>query len=212
MLRRVRRSLPIALAALIPAILAGWTLTAVFAESPSPGASPTAAASPGASPAASPGASPGAAAQGDPQQGQQLFSSAGCTTCHGANLEGGIGPKLNPIEHLPDTNNPLSQTYIVDTITHGKQGVGGFSTQMPPKGGDSSLSATDINNIAAFIIQQNKQGPQGLDPVTLARSNVFWVTTSIFLLVVLTWLLARYNMRWIARRAEARRRRERPGR
>jgi mono/diheme cytochrome c family protein len=202
MLRRVRRSLPIALAALIPAILAGWTLTAVFAESPSPGASPTAAASPGASPAAA----------GDPQQGQQLYSSAGCTSCHGANLEGGIGPKLNPIEHLPDTNNPLTQAYIVETITHGKQGVGGFSAQMPPKGGDSSLSATDINNIAAYIIQANQQGPQGLDPVTLARSNVFWVTTSIFLLVVLTWLLARYNMRWIARRADARRQRERPGR
>jgi mono/diheme cytochrome c family protein len=206
MLRRVRRSLPIALAALIPAILAGWTLTAVFAQTPSPGASPSAAGSPGASPSGS------QKVQGDPQQGQQLYSSAGCTSCHGANLEGGIGPKLNPIEKLPDTQNPLNPAYLVETITNGKKGVGGFSASMPPKGGDSALTTAEINDIAAYIIQANEQGPQGLDPVTLARSNVFWVTASVFLLVVLTWLLARYNMRWIARRAEARRERERLGR
>jgi cytochrome c551 len=206
MLRRVRRSLPIALAALVPAILAGWTLTAVFAQTPSPAASPSAAGSPGASPSGS------QKVQGDPKQGQQLYSSAGCTSCHGANLEGGIGPKLNPIEKLPDTQNPLAPAYLVDTITKGKKGVGGFSTAMPPKGGDSALTTAEINDIAAYIIQANEQGPQGLDPVTLARSNVFWVTASVFLLVVLTWLLARYNMRWIARRAEARRERERLGR
>ena len=81
---------------------------------------------------------------------------------------------------------------------------------MPPKGGNASLTAQDINDIAAFIIQSNTQGSGGLGPVELARSTVFWVSLAVFLMVMATLLLARYNMRWIERRAAARR--ERSGR
>jgi hypothetical protein len=38
---------------------------------------------------------------------------------------------------------------------------------------------------------------------------VFWVSVAIFLMVMVTFVLSRYNMRWIDRRAAARRERER---
>ena len=82
---------------------------------------------------------------------------------------------------------------------------------MPPKGGNPALTAQDINDIVAFIIQSNRSGQAGLGPQELARSNVFWVSVAIFLKVMVTVLLSRYNMRWIDRRAAARRERERTG-
>lgn len=194
MLGAVRRGVVLVSALLVcSALLAAWTLTAVFAQAPSPSSS-------------------GSPLPGDPEKGRQLFTSAGCTSCHGANLEGGVGPRLNPIVKLPDTNNPLDPTYLIDTITNGKSGVGGFGP-MPPKGGNPSLTDQDVRDLAAFIIQENRTPPgqRALGPVELARSNVFWITVAIFLLVIATWLLARYNMRWVARRAAERREREREG-
>lgn len=189
------RVLPAALALLVPLLVGGWTLTAVFAAD--------------SSPVPSPGAS---AISGDPTKGQQLYGQT-CTACHGANLEGGIGPKLNPIQNLGDIKDPLDPTYLIATITDGKQGAGGFPTAMPPKGGNDSLTAADIQNITAFIIQANRtpSGMRALGPVELARSNVFWISLAMFVMVMLTLLLSRYNMRWIARRNEARREHERPG-
>ena len=49
------------------------------------------------------------------------------------------GPKLAPIEKLPDTKDPLNPQYLIDTIKNGKSGVGGYG-QMPPKGGDAKLT------------------------------------------------------------------------
>ncbi len=185
-MRGRRWLLPSAVAVLVPAILAGWTLTAVFAQgSPSPAASPS-------------------GLPGDPTKGSQGFSAKGCTACHGANLEGSIGAKLNPIQKFTGVANPLDPNYLRTTIRSGRSGDPGFTTAMPAFTPDS-LSDADLNDVISFIIQQNQSGPAGLDPVTLARSNVFWVSIAVALMVLVTWLLARYNMRWIARRAEARR-------
>ncbi len=185
-MRGRRWHLPAAVAVLVPALLTGWTLTAVSAqESPSP------------SPSSS-------APTGDPAKGAQVFGSAGCVTCHGANLEGGIGAKLNPIEKLPGVTDPLDPNYLRNTIRNGRSGDPGFSAAMPAFGPDK-LSDADVENVIAYITQQNKSGSSGLGPVQLARSTVFWVTVTIVLMVMITLLLARYNMRWIARRAQARR-------
>ncbi len=70
------------------------------------------------------------------------------------------------------------------------------------------LSDQQIKDLTAFIIDANSKGTGALGPVELARSNVFYVTMAIFLLVAVTYLLARYNMRWIERRAAERRERE----
>ena len=190
-MRGRRWHLSAAIAVLVPGILAGWTLTAVFAaESPAPSGS-------------------AAPLPGDPTKGAQVYSAQGCTACHGANLEGSIGPRLNPITKLPNVQNPLDPTYLATTIRNGRSGDPGFSAPMPAFGPDK-LSDQDLKNVVSFIIDTNQKGSAGLGPVELARSNVFWVTVSIVLLVLVTWLLARYNMRWIARRAGARREREGP--
>ena len=77
-------------------------------------------------PSGSPSALPG-----DPNNGAQVFSQQGCTTCHGASLEGGIGAKLNPIQHFPGVANPLDPEYLRTTIRNGRSGDAGFSAQMP---------------------------------------------------------------------------------
>jgi len=184
-MRGRRWQLPAVIAVLVPAVLAGWTLTAVSAETSSP--TPSANALPG-----------------DPNNGAQVFSQQGCTTCHGASLEGGIGAKLNPIQHFPGVADPLDPNYLRETIRTGRSGDAGFSAQMPAFAPDK-LSDKDLNDVISYIIQQNQSGSAPLGPVELARSTVFWVSLSILLLVMVTWLLARYNMRWIARRAAARR-------
>lgn len=189
MIRRLRSLFPVLLILCVPLVLAGWTTVAVGAQTQS--------------------AQAAAKLPGDPTKGQQLFTSGTCTSCHGANLEGGIGPALNPIDHLGNTKNPLDPTYLQDTITNGLSGAGSYATAMPPKGGDSSLTEQDIADIAAFIIQQNQTGTVTLSPTDLARSDVFWVTTTLFVLVLITYILSKYNMRWIARRAEVRRQRTR---
>jgi mono/diheme cytochrome c family protein len=187
-MRGRRWLLPSALAVLIPAVLVGWTLTAVFAAQASP----------------SPSASGSAAPVGDPAKGAQVFGSQGCTSCHGANLEGGIGAKLNPIQKLPGVANPLDPNYLRTTIRNGRPADPGFSTSMPSFGPDK-LSDQDLNNVVAYIISQNQAGSAGLSPVDLARSNVFWVSIGILAMTLITWLLSRYNMRWVALRARARR-------
>ncbi len=156
-------------------------------------------------PAPSASGSAGTALPGDPTHGQQLYNQT-CTACHGASLEGGVGPKLSPLAKIPGSpdykkvNEPQVVQYMITTITVGKQDSGQV---MPPKGGNASLSDQDIKDIVAYIIQENlNPGQQALGPVELARSNVLWVTIGVGVMVLLTWFLARYNMRWIAYRAQ----------
>jgi mono/diheme cytochrome c family protein len=194
MLGRRRWFLPALMALLAPLLLFAWTLTAVSAADQSP------------APSASGGQLPG-----DPQKGATDYTSSGCSGCHGTGLEGGVGPKLSPIEKLPDTKDSLNPDYLITTITNGKAGVGGYG-QMPAKGGNSKLTDQDVKDLAAFLIQSNRNpGATPLGPAELARSNVFWVSISILMVVLLTYLLTRYNIRWIARRAEQRRESERAG-
>ncbi len=76
---------------------------------------------------------------------------------------------------------------------------------MPPKGGNSNLTDQDIKDIAAYIIQQNLTGSPPLSANELAKRTMLWVGIGIIGMVFVTLLLAQYNMRWIARRAAARR-------
>ncbi len=157
----------------------------------------------------SPEAASGTSLPGDPTKGQAAYNSANCAQCHGAGLEGGVGPRLNPLQKITGTPDyksvaePQVADYLIATITNGKAPSDGFG-QMPAKGG-ANLSDQDIKDIAAYIIQSNLSGKVPLSPAELARSNVFWVAVGIGGMSLLTYLLARYNMRWIARRADARR-------
>jgi disulfide bond formation protein DsbB len=174
----------------VPALLALTAITTMADASPSP--SPSAVALPG-----------------DPAKGQALYN-ANCATCHGANLEGGIGATLNPIQTLRGVSNPLDPTFLISIITNGRPPQSGDpkSTPMPAKGGNPNLTDQDVKDLAAFIIQSNQINPSSLPlpPGELAKRTILWVSISIVAMGFITFLLAQYNMRWIARRAAARRR------
>jgi len=145
---------------------------------------------------------------GNPTKGEALYSSAGCGGCHGASLEGNVGATLNPIEKLPGVPNSLDPNFLIAIITNGREPQPGDprQTKMPAKGGTASLSEQDVKDLAAYIIQANRSGEVPLSPGELAKRTIFFVGVGIVVMVFITYLLAQYNMRWIARRAAARRR------
>jgi disulfide bond formation protein DsbB len=153
--------------------------------------------------------SPTVALPGDPTHGASLYG-ANCATCHGANLEGGIGAVLNPIDKLPGVTNSLDPAFLIQIITAGRQPQAGDpkTIPMPAKGGNPNLTDQDIKDLAAYIILQNQINPSSLPLPAgeLAKRTIFWVSIGILSMLFVTFLLAQYNMRWIARRAAARRR------
>jgi mono/diheme cytochrome c family protein len=169
----------------VPALVALTAISTMAASSPSPSAVPL---------------------PGDPTKGAALYG-ANCASCHGASLTGGIGPALNPIEKLPGVANPLDPTFLIGIITNGRVHQAGDprQTDMPAKGGNSNLTDQDIKDLASYIIQQNLTGSPPLSPNELAKRTIFWVGIAIIGMLFITLLLSQYNMRWIARRAAARR-------
>src|SRR4030088_1503179 len=57
---------------------------------------------------------------GDPTKGGQLYGQ-NCATCHGVNLEGGIGAGINSIDKKPGLENPLDPDFLISIITNGRQ-------------------------------------------------------------------------------------------
>ncbi len=176
------------LAIAIPALIAFTAVTTLADSSPSPSGSPV-------------------ALPGDPVKGQALFGTSNCATCHGSSLGGGIGPALNPIEKIPGIPSSLDATFLIDIITNGRVHQPGDPRQVDmPKMGGATLSAQDVKDLASFIIQQNLLGGSPpLSPNELAKRTMLWVGVGIVGMLFVTLLLAQYNMRWIARRAAARR-------
>jgi mono/diheme cytochrome c family protein len=183
---RVARALLLAVG--LPGFLVLTAMSTLADSSPSPNASGSAATGTAALP-------------GDPTKGASLYAQ-NCTTCHGSGLEGGIGPTLNPIAKLPGVTNPLSPAYLIDTITNGIKPATG--PEMPEWG--TKLSPQDIKDLAAFIINENRSGHEApLSANELAKRTILWVSIGIIAMIFITYLLSTYNMRWIARRAAARR-------
>ena len=181
--RHLRRYGLVAIA--VPALVLLTAISTLADSSPSPSAS-------------------GQALPGDPTNGQSVYQ-ANCTGCHGGSLEGGIGPQLNPIAKLPGVSNPLDVGYLIDTVANGRTPAGG-GTAMPAWKG--KISDKDIQDVVSYILQQNSLGAGNapLPAGELAKRTIFWVGVGIISMVFVTYLLAQYNMRWIARRAAARRR------
>jgi len=153
-------------------------------------------------------ASPSPALPGDPNNGQTVYAQ-NCVVCHGASLEGGIWAVLNPIDKLPGVPNSLDPTFLLNVITNGRTHQAGDPKQTDMPAWKGTLSDQDIKDAAAYIIQQNQVGAGNapLAPNELAKRTILWVSIGIIAMVFVTYLLAQYNMRWIARRASARRRR-----
>ena len=183
----VKLSALVALA--VPLLVAFTAITTLAASSPSPSPSGSAAALPG-----------------DPVRGAALYAT-NCQTCHGASLEGGIGAKLSPIDKLSGVANPLDPAFLISIITNGRtpQPSDPRQTAMPAKGGNATLTDQDIKDLAAYIISNQNSTSLPLPAGELAKRTILWVSIAIIAMLFLTFLLAQYNMRWIARRAAARR-------
>jgi cytochrome c550 len=88
------------------------------------------------------GSGGGAAApstQGDAKAGAQAWAAAPCVQCHGANAEGGAGPKL------AGTSRSFDQ--VKNTVRNGRGG------EMPAFSA-SQVSDTDLANIYAWLKSQ----------------------------------------------------------
>jgi mono/diheme cytochrome c family protein len=183
-MRGINRFALLALA--VPALLAITTVSTLADSSPSPSGSP--------------------ALPGDPLKGETLYASSGCAACHGAALTGGVGPALNPIEKIPGVPNTLDANFLIDIITNGRKHLATDprQTDMPAKGGTLTLTDQDIKDLAAFIINSNLSGEPPLPAGELAKRTILWVLIGVGAMSFITYLLAQYNMRWIARRAAAR--------
>lgn len=188
----MRLSKGVLLLVAVPAFFVLTSLSTLADSSPTPGPNST--------------PSGGTTLPGDPSKGATLYAQ-NCGTCHGASLEGGIGAVLNPIEKLPGVPNSLDPSFLIDIITNGRTPQAGDpkTTPMPAKGGNTKLTDQDVKDLAAYIIQQNHApGGGALSPNELAKRTILWVSVTIIAMGFVTYLLATYNMRWIARRAAAR--------
>jgi mono/diheme cytochrome c family protein len=183
----------VVLALAIPAFFVLTALSTLADSSPTPSAGGSA-------------ASGSTALPGDPTKGETVYSQ-NCATCHGAALEGGIGATLSPIEKLPGVPNSLDPAFLIQIISNGRQPQPGDPKQAPMPAWSGTLSGQDIKDVAAYIIQVNRTPGGGpLSPGELAKRTILWVSIGIIAMLFITYLLSAYNMRWIARRAAARRR------
>lgn len=101
---------------------------------------------------------PQAAVAQDQPNGQQIFTSAGCTGCHGQAGQGGIGPRLAGDSKLAD---PL---FVAGRILNGGGSMPAFRNQLSPE---------QIAAVATYVRTSfgNGFGPVTADQVQQAQAN-----------------------------------------
>jgi cytochrome c oxidase subunit II len=91
------------------------------------------------------------APEGDPAAGRQVFTSAGCTTCHTLSAAGSTsqtGPNLDEVLQGKDA------AFIRESIVNPDAEVSeGFSQDLMPETYGEQLSDEDLNNLVAFLVQ-----------------------------------------------------------
>ncbi|HEY7738508.1 MAG TPA: cytochrome c [Candidatus Limnocylindria bacterium] len=104
-----------------------------------------------------------------PEAGAEIFQTAGCAGCHGADLQGGVGPNLQTIGSEPITTIPPLVTATLDTeaiqadydadpraflanwIRHNSTYNGGSPTAMPEFGEDQ-LNDSQLQALITFLM------------------------------------------------------------
>jgi mono/diheme cytochrome c family protein len=107
------------------------------------------------------------------EAGAEVYVAAGCSGCHGADLEGGIGPNLQTIGSEPITTIPPLVTDTIDVeqiqadydadprafleqwIRDSSHYNGGNATQMPPFPVDQ-LSDSELRALITFLLDQTE--------------------------------------------------------
>jgi mono/diheme cytochrome c family protein len=94
------------------------------------------------------------------KRGHQLAKSSGCTACHGADGQGGIGPAwigaLGATVKLKDgTTATVDDAYLTRSIKDPQaQVVAGYSVSMP----SNNLNDQDVADLVAYITALKKAG------------------------------------------------------
>ncbi len=87
------------------------------------------------------------------RDGQEVFNTSGCSSCHGVDGGGGAGPKLRGVfgrsETLDDgTVVVVDREYLIRSISDpGAQKVEGYSVRMPA----NDLSIEEIEFVIAYL-------------------------------------------------------------
>ena len=97
---------------------------------------------------------PSPAPAADPNSGAKLVQNNGCTGCHGAQFQGGLGPKLMGIEHQ------LSAAQIADFIRHPRAPMPNFG-----------FNDAQINDIVAYLSNLDGGATSGAPIVTIDPAN-----------------------------------------
>jgi mono/diheme cytochrome c family protein len=87
------------------------------------------------------------------RQGRQIAGRSGCTACHGADGEGGIGPAWtgsfgSQVELTDGTTVTVDEAYLVRSIADpNAQVVDGYAVSMP----ENQLGDDEIAKVVAYI-------------------------------------------------------------
>jgi mono/diheme cytochrome c family protein len=97
---------------------------------------------------------PGAVGAGDPVSGASVYSGT-CASCHAPDLSGidGLGKSLAPSDFVASN----SEEELVAFLKVGRPAGDPLNTQgvdMPPKGGNPSLTDQDLANVSAYLKAQ----------------------------------------------------------
>ena len=92
-----------------------------------------------------------AASSGDPAAGETIFAST-CASCHGPDARGleGLGKDLHSNAFLAE----MSDDEVVDFLKVGRSAsdpANDTGVDMPPKGGNPSLSDDDLYDVTAYL-------------------------------------------------------------
>ncbi|MCC7077090.1 MAG: cytochrome c [Acidimicrobiia bacterium] len=95
---------------------------------------------------------------GDADAGETIYTST-CAACHGPDATGisGLGKDLTTSQVVADS----SDAELVALVTKGRPSTDPANTtgvDMPPKGGNPSLSDEDVENVVAYIKSLNTGG------------------------------------------------------
>ena len=101
------------------------------------------------------GGTPPLALTPEAQEGQRLYTTAGCAGCHGRAGQGGVGPSLAGIQGtertLTDGRIVIADTnYLVRAIMEPDiEIVSGYSLRMP----SNRLTESEVQSVIAFITE-----------------------------------------------------------
>ena len=92
----------------------------------------------------------------DVAQGGEFFAST-CSACHGPDAKGlpSLGKDLTTSEYVRDNNDEVLLTLLKEGRPSGHE-LNTTGVDMPPKGGNPSLSEEDLVKIVAFMRSINQ--------------------------------------------------------